>query len=195
MKTSTSKGFTLIELMVVIAIIALLSSVVLASLKGAREKAVLAKTVGEMKSLQQAVELHKNQFARYPDSSDFDNGIGIYSDDTAGLYGGFDTLMQTALVDNKLISKVPHAPNYPNNCTPPTCLGPNDYYLMYSPFGGTLCGGNKVDNYNLALITSKKINLPLLSYFDFGAEEYLYFGSGQPVDQPATPPYFYCLAG
>ena len=61
-----SKGFTLIELMVVIAIISLLSAIVLASVRSIREKAVLNKTVAEMRSLQQALELYKNQMGVYP---------------------------------------------------------------------------------------------------------------------------------
>lgn len=50
-KISHRGGFTLIELLVVIAIISLLSSVVLASLRTARDKALFAKALVSMNSL------------------------------------------------------------------------------------------------------------------------------------------------
>ncbi len=51
-------GFTLIELLVVIAIIGMLSSVVLASLNGARIKSRDARRLADLKSIQTALELH-----------------------------------------------------------------------------------------------------------------------------------------
>ena len=54
----SSRGFTLIELLVVIAIIGLLSSVVLASLNGARVKSRDARRLADLKQLQIALELY-----------------------------------------------------------------------------------------------------------------------------------------
>jgi len=51
------KGFTLIELLVVIAIIGLLSSVVLASLNGARNKGADAAIKSQLKSVQSQAEI------------------------------------------------------------------------------------------------------------------------------------------
>lgn len=51
-------GFTLIELMVVIAIIGLLSSVVLAALNGARIKGRDARRLADVKQIQTALELY-----------------------------------------------------------------------------------------------------------------------------------------
>ncbi len=55
---NNNKGFTLIELMVVIAIIGLISSVVLSSLAGARSKARDTKRVGEIRSVERALDLY-----------------------------------------------------------------------------------------------------------------------------------------
>ncbi|MDO8619991.1 MAG: type II secretion system protein [bacterium] len=60
------KGFTLIELLVVIAIIGILSSVVLASLNGARTKARDARRVAELKQIQVALELYYDANGKYP---------------------------------------------------------------------------------------------------------------------------------
>ena len=63
MKCLTSKkqkGFTLIELMVVIAIIGLLASVVLAALASSRTSARDASRVQAVKELQKALELYRN---------------------------------------------------------------------------------------------------------------------------------------
>lgn len=58
MKRNTQRGFTLIELLVVIAIIGLLSSVVLASLNGARIKGRDARRLADVQQIQVALELY-----------------------------------------------------------------------------------------------------------------------------------------
>lgn len=63
------KGFTLIELMVVISIIGLLSSITLASLSGARSKGRDARLIAEIKQLQNAMELYYFDNDRYPIST------------------------------------------------------------------------------------------------------------------------------
>lgn len=72
MKKVTSRlkrGFTLIELLVVISIIGLLSSIVLASLSSARQKAKNAAYLAELKQLVLALKLYKEDNGSYPGSS------------------------------------------------------------------------------------------------------------------------------
>jgi len=59
-------GFTLIELLVVIAIISLLSSVVLASLSGARAGARDARRQRDFRQIKTALELYYNDHGHYP---------------------------------------------------------------------------------------------------------------------------------
>jgi type II secretion system protein G len=60
------RGFTLIELLVVIAIIGVLSSVVLASMTGARQRGRDAKRVTEVKTIQLALEMYFDSCREYP---------------------------------------------------------------------------------------------------------------------------------
>ncbi len=68
-KNSSEAGFTLVELLVVIALISLLSSVVLASLNSARAKARDAKRVNDLKQIQVALEFYFDDNGQYPQPS------------------------------------------------------------------------------------------------------------------------------
>jgi len=61
-----ARGFTLIELLVVIAIIGLLSSIILANLNTARNKGYDAQRVSNMRSIQTALEMYRNDHIGYP---------------------------------------------------------------------------------------------------------------------------------
>lgn len=60
------QGFTLIELMVTIGIIAILSAVLFASYNSAREQARDKLRMSDLKEMQVALELYKAQHGRYP---------------------------------------------------------------------------------------------------------------------------------
>lgn len=62
----TTKGFTLVELMVVIAIIGILASIVLASLDSARKKGRDARRISDVKQIQLALELFYDANALFP---------------------------------------------------------------------------------------------------------------------------------
>jgi len=62
------KGFTLIEMLVVIAIIGLLSSVIVIGLSGARSKARDARRVSDIRGIQNSLELAYSSIDGYPTS-------------------------------------------------------------------------------------------------------------------------------
>jgi prepilin-type N-terminal cleavage/methylation domain-containing protein len=72
-------GFTLIELLVVISIIALLSSVVLASLTAAREKAKYSVIIQTIREIRTEAELVKNANKKYEESPYFSTENGCLS--------------------------------------------------------------------------------------------------------------------
>jgi len=61
-----NKSFTLIELLVVISIIGMLASIVLVSVKGARERARDARTVQEVEEIVKAFYLYYDANGKYP---------------------------------------------------------------------------------------------------------------------------------
>jgi len=190
----SQKGFTLIELLIVISIIALLSSIVLASVKTGRENALITKTVGEMKSLQTALELYRGKVGVYP------GGQGSWYDDddrcSFFCYGGFGSFIQTNLVANKFLAKTITSPLYPNNCNDNESCWNSGYFLGYStdaynnPDAYYVCGGQKVNNYFLYFwANDKNVKLPYLQYYLFGN---LYNIATWAED--TNPPYIYCLS-
>ena len=64
----TQSGFTLIEILVVIAIISILSAVLFVNFGDARTDARNKSFQAELKEMQLAVELYRSQFGRYPEA-------------------------------------------------------------------------------------------------------------------------------
>ncbi len=66
LKTRPNPGFTLVELLVVMAIVAILSGVGLNSLISAQQKGRDAKRKGDLKSVSRALEAFLNDYGHYP---------------------------------------------------------------------------------------------------------------------------------
>ena len=95
-----NKGFRLIELLVVIAIIGILSSVVLASLNTAREKARDARRISDIKQLQLALELNA------------DDNDGNYAADLADLAPDYISVVPTDPLDGTAYSYASEVAEY-----------------------------------------------------------------------------------
>lgn len=81
MSSSTApKGFTLVEMLIVLSIISLLASVLLASLTTAKRSSRDAQRISELASIQTALELYYADNQRYPDG----DGLGAGGWDTPG---------------------------------------------------------------------------------------------------------------
>lgn len=152
-----NKGFTLLELIIVIAIIGILATLGLTSFTGAQQKARDTKRKGDLKAIQNAVEQYFTDNGGYPDTggawwgvcSDFgshaDTGVNGYipnlapkyiqrlphdpRENQAGLCSATSScyLYKSNVVDYKLLA----------NCTPETISTPNPSDPFYDPIRQT----------------------------------------------------------
>lgn len=107
---SSSKGFTLLELLVVIGIIGLLASILVVNLTGARRKARDTKRVADIRNLQSASEDYYGRNGKYPNT-------------LADLVSG---------------AQIPNWPLDPLAPTGTSCTGNSDscyWYASYTPTG------------------------------------------------------------
>lgn len=65
-QTSSDQGFSLIELMVVLVIIGLLTSIVVVVALPGQDKALITKANADIRTIEQAVELYRMDTLRYP---------------------------------------------------------------------------------------------------------------------------------
>ncbi|MEI6887640.1 MAG: prepilin-type N-terminal cleavage/methylation domain-containing protein [bacterium] len=111
------KGFTLIEILVVISIIAVLSSIVLAYLNTSRQKAINASKIATVRSVNQGIQLFSSNTGAVPGNYNVD---GAYNPggggDTPACGDGTDNASDQAynksmkeLVDGKILPQIPKA--------------------------------------------------------------------------------------
>ncbi len=87
------KGFTLVELMVVVAVIAILATALLVGLGGARKRARDARRVSDVRQVQNVLELYYAKTGHYPD---------------ANSWAGLESVLTTG--DDKVTNQLPQDP-------------------------------------------------------------------------------------
>ena len=134
----SQSGFTIIELLIVIAIIAILAGVVLVNFQGAQAKARDSQRLTDLRSLQAKLEEYYHDNSGYPSTF------------TAGSFTGIDpeTLLdpnENTIVINSLVSDKSAA----DNIAAPTASSASDYiYIPYGPSGCTTsCSGYEIKAY------------------------------------------------
>lgn len=132
MKKNKTKGFTLIELMVVISIIALLSGIILAGVSQARESAKVRAFRSEVDQFINALELYRIEKGVYPGTevlSGANYTTTIYGASLAEYVEDLSTFDLESMM-KKYIKKIPQ----------PTDKDASMTYLTVPEFNG-LCGG------------------------------------------------------
>ena len=77
MKTSRTKAFTLIELLIVISIIAILASLVLAAAGSVQKKGARSRTESEISAVAAALESYKADNGDYPSNSSANSSLNL----------------------------------------------------------------------------------------------------------------------
>lgn len=126
---SLSRGFTLIEMLIVITIIAVLASMILVGMGGARAKARDARRIGDLHNIQNALELY---YANY----------GTYPTNTYNSVTDWDNFMTLIEGSNIGVNRVPKDP-----------LDRDSYYYRYEPNseGTNYILGAKLETHDTAL--------------------------------------------
>ncbi|HRH26494.1 MAG TPA: type II secretion system protein [Candidatus Paceibacterota bacterium] len=167
------KGFTLIELMVVIAIVGLLSSIVLTSLNRARTRALYSRDTTSLLAIRNAMALYEEKNGSYLCETTLDDppppcSLSMITSIT-GTGASFVTAL-TPLVTAGYISSIPI----------PTKGGTTYRYEFISPVWWNrdspeieykfYCGGQEIKKYMIKVLSSaQKIDLPLYNievYYD-----------------------------
>ena len=98
---SSKKGFTILELLVVVAIIAMLFTAISVVLTGVKERSRDAKRMTNMHEIQKALNLYYTEFGRFP--------ITLTTIDITG-----NDAFSVELENSGLITEVPTDPLYPS---------------------------------------------------------------------------------
>jgi prepilin-type N-terminal cleavage/methylation domain-containing protein len=132
-------GFTLMELIVVIAIIALLSVIVLVSLGDAKDKARNSQAQQESRSLQNALELYRAEKGVYPLDAPWPNNQ-YYRLGAPSEWVLYTTAMQPYLDINKLKSMVYPGPGNVSGSSNLHYMPPNSAQFYGSGYFDWRCG-------------------------------------------------------
>ena len=177
-------GFTLIELLVVISIIGLLSSIVIASLQSAKQKAQAASIVEGMNQLKNAFEIYKTDTGHYPNER-----VESVKDSLGWWDGGEDPVsyLKNVLVPKYISSITNYASTYPGENTPFNVYVTGDD--LYDDQGyNVTCGGIKLTGYLFEFYSSQNLNYPTPGIY-YGDD----YSSGEPIMGTDDTTNWYCI--
>jgi len=107
MNSNLRKGFTLIEILIVVAIIAILASVVLVGLGPTQQAGRDARRVSDIHEIQNGLELYYNKCGNYPG-----NGAAACNKIVPATWAGAATSLQAALTGaNVGVNNIPNDPS------------------------------------------------------------------------------------
>ncbi len=192
MKKTKQKGFTILELVVAIAIIGILSSIVIINVVQYEQKAKGAWVIGQINQIQKALDMYKNQYGYYPHQKGVDGETGIdacgctIDGHSACTDGTFVEALQP-LVDNGFIGKIKDFSESIGESCGSTTL--DKTHSSYAPFfeyqtkdSSDTCGGEIMDSTNAPYYILIGSPFPITNLKSVGI--------GDTVLQ-----YYYCVPG
>jgi prepilin-type N-terminal cleavage/methylation domain-containing protein len=152
-RTYRQAGFTLIELMVVIAIIGLLASIITVSLSSAQAKGRDAKRVADIRTIQLALEEYYNDNGNYPPAIYSGNYISpTYiaavptdpKDNSQYFYSAYNSVPNTNCLSSNKPVKYHLAAAMESTAATNSALN-QDVDFAYSPANSATCNGSYAD--------------------------------------------------
>lgn len=98
------KGFTLVELLIVIAIIGVLSALLMANFIGVRQRARDAQRKSDLRQIQAALELYRSDLGGYPDEAAL-----VFGGQLANTSAGNDTVYMQKVPTDPINSSYPYS--------------------------------------------------------------------------------------
>lgn len=89
--SSTSRGFSLVELLIVSAVIGLIVAIAVPNLVNAIQRGRQARTIGDLRSLTTGIAMYEQDFARFPVVLDW-VGVSALTDSLQAYMGGYNDL-------------------------------------------------------------------------------------------------------
>jgi len=90
-RCSTSRGFSLVELLIVSSVIGLIVAIAVPNLVNAIQRGRQARTIGDLRGLTTGIALYQQDFAKYPIVADW-VGVAALSDSLLAYMGGYNDL-------------------------------------------------------------------------------------------------------
>lgn len=186
------KGFTIIELMVAISIIAVLAGIVISNIRQYQAKANNAAILQKISNIQKALEMYKSQYGVYPyqaaltgtaaDDPAYVNGADLYAcwGHSPTFIGG----LTTKLVNTGIIGNIQDYTDNPIGSKPCTLNGQGNNFFHYSTSGGDLCNSPLVNNPGAYYYIYIESQTPLTGLT-------LSYGPFSPTPKPNL--YHYCV--
>lgn len=110
LQRNQTSGFTLVELLIVIAILGVLAGLILANMSGARERARDAQRKSDLKQLQTALRMYYNDYQRNPTYYVQSGVYKIQHNGTDGSLISYDWGVEFAIGSNTYMAKLPRDP-------------------------------------------------------------------------------------
>ena len=129
MKISKNRGFTLVEMLVVIAIIAILTGIIMTNLVGSKAKSRDAKRASDLAQIQLAIEQFFDRCGQYPSSLDTSVGGGICPDDANGSQITLGNFISVIPLDPSSGNLYDYVTNYDSDINHTIYPQPTDYVL------------------------------------------------------------------
>ncbi len=143
MRKLRHRGFTIVELLIVIVVIAILAAITIVAFNGVQQRARDAKRQSDVKTIAKALELYYTEKGAYPNATNYTPGSTTINSGWSTTADGSWSNLEAAL--QPYVSALPRSPG---NSTSPAISGGDSYdYVGFS--NSTYCGTTAGQGYYL----------------------------------------------